>query len=93
MSRIYFEAWGYNEEIEMPAYAVDKNRDCSFTSDIIADAIARKNGLAVCAGPKSERISMSSGEPDEYIYQMTLGKPCKTGGYSVVSPVWFSYGG
>lgn len=82
MKRLYFTAWGYNDEIEIPAYSMETDLP---RPETVSESIARKNGLSVCAGPR-----LDSWNGNESHYQMTLGKPVRSGGWNVVSEVWFA---
>ena len=89
MARVYFSAWGNKiDDLDIPAYAMGK--DGEFDSDLVAESIARKNGLHVCAGPQPQGTALKSGKPYEYHYSMTIGRPVKSGGFSPVAEVWFS---
>ena len=87
MERIYFSAWG-EHGLDIPKYAMSKEYETK--ADTVSRAIARKNRLEVCAGPKLENTSVENDIPTAYNYQITLGRPVKTGGYSVEAQVWFS---
>jgi hypothetical protein len=57
----------------------------------IASSIERRTGLSFCGGPRNEGASMDShGRPESTHYQGTLGRPCRTGGYSVEGEIWFA---
>lgn len=87
MKRIQFSAWGHNG-LEIPAYANKKEN--SDSADCVAEAIARKNSLKVCAGPKYEGGALENNIVTDHHYSASLGKPASGGGFNIVSPVWFS---
>ena len=88
MKHIYFTAWG-SRDIDVPAYALlDEDESKAYA---VARAIANKNGMAICAGPRFENSNVTNNNViTDHNYQITLGRPVKTGGYSVEAQVWFS---
>lgn len=79
--RIYFTTWGC-KGLRIPAYAMRKHTGLHASYDIV-DAIARANGLA----------SISLRNDGGAIYQATLGKRCKGGGYAPEAKLWFRIDG
>lgn len=60
-------------------------------ADSVARSCERRLGLAVACGPTSDGyVQDRHGRCVERHYRMTMGKPLRTGGYSVEGEVWFS---
>lgn len=78
--RIYFTAWGHGVQNlrRIPAYAMRKHDGISVGFDVV-DAIARANGL------HSITLRYDGGS----VYQATLGKRCRGGGYTPTAEIWF----
>jgi hypothetical protein len=90
MSRIYFSAWGRGlDRLELPAYAMLDGLHSS--ADCVYAAIARRNRLHVCGGPRSDGVQLNRyGDPEARHYQATLGTACRGGGFTPVAEVWIS---
>lgn len=56
--------------------------------DAVRRSVERRTGLRVC-GCRSDGTALDrKGQPESRHYQMTLGLPCRTGGYSVEGEIW-----
>ena len=82
--RVHYSAWGRGlDQIELPAYAVQQ--DGEGVIEAVYRAIARRNRLHVCAGP---RIGGAPQGSTEQHGEATLGERCPSGGYTPVAEVW-----
>lgn len=90
MERIYFSAWGADlKKLNLPSYAIMTDNDFS-RIEAVSRAIARKNNLHICAGPRSEGTALENGKAYENHFAFTLGQPVSSGGYTPVAEVWVS---
>lgn len=82
--RVYFTTWGHGVKglRRVPAYAMRKHTGLHAAYDVV-DAIARANNLA----------SISLRHDGGAIYQATLGKRCRAGGYAPEAEIWFCIDG
>jgi hypothetical protein len=55
-----------------------------------AESIARRLRLAVASGPRDEGTAIERGAPVSHHYAVTLGRPCRGGGYTPEAEVWFA---
>ena len=77
--RIHLTAWGNGAQpLRIPAYAMRRDTGLSAAYDA-ANAIARANRL-VCASLRHDGGN---------VYQVTLAKRCRAGGYTPKAEVWF----
>ena len=89
MKRVNFQAWGRKvNDLRLPAYAM--RHEYESRADAVVRAICRSTRLWVCAGPRSEGSALEKGKVTAHLFAMTLGTPCRGGGYSPVAEVWFS---
>lgn len=57
----------------------------------VVRSVERRTRLRVCGGPCSQGTALDGrGHSTAHQYSMTLGRPCRTGGYSVVAELWVS---
>jgi hypothetical protein len=78
--RVKFDVWGHGVQNlrKIPAYAMRKQDGISAAYDV-ADAMARANGL----------VSASVRHDGGNVYQATLAKRCRSGGYTPKAEIWF----
>jgi hypothetical protein len=84
--KVKFAWWGNTRNLSIPEYCmVDRGNpylpflhQCS----AIGAAIGRRNGLECCCARADGRA------PDGWIYELTFGRPCKTGGHNVEATLW-----
>jgi hypothetical protein len=85
--RINFNYWGA-QRLRMPAYAM--MGDAFSRIDAVCRAIARSTGLAV-ANCRGDGTALDRhGRPEADHYELTLGRPLRSGGYSVEGRLWVS---
>ena len=78
--RVYFTIWGHGVKNlrKIPAYAMRSHTGLNAAYDVV-DAIARANSLA----------SISLRHDGGAIYNATLGKRCRGGGYTPTADIRF----
>lgn len=84
--RVHFQSWGTGAPGD--GYAIE--RDAEGAVRAVVRSLERRTGLSVCAGPRSEGTALEQGEPSENHYAVTLGRPCRGGGWTPEAEVWFS---
>jgi hypothetical protein len=83
--RINFSTWGHKNGLRLAGYAIDT--DGLGRAEAVAQSIARTTGLRWCGGLRSEGTSIPDGADH---YAGTLGRPCRDGGYTPVTEIWFA---
>lgn len=72
------------EKVERTAYAMTDSGNPDSAAAAVAASLARKNGLEICAGPRSD--GWSSGGS---FYEITLGRPTGPRSWQVAAEVGF----
>jgi len=86
-TRIYFSIIGCRgESVNAPAYAVMTENDSRTKADAIVESIARKNHRQVIT-LRSDGYAMPGHIPH---WQCTIGTPCRGGGFTPTSELWFA---
>jgi hypothetical protein len=90
MTTINFAHWGNRDgRIEMPKSVRAVDDGYSSPIGLISRAIERKNrGLAVANCRRDLQEVDRHGAVLSTHYELTIGKPVKTGGYNIVGSVW-----
>lgn len=89
--RVYFDAWGYNDHVTIPGYALMTAEDPT-PAAAAARAIATKSKLEVVAF-KPDGETRENGKTTQLHYEMTLGSPVprrEGGGWIPRSRCWIS---
>ena len=88
-NRINFDAWGRGlDRITLPVYAMRQEGETSIAA--ICRAIDAKNRPIMCVTCQHNGTALKGGKPESSHYQITLGRPVKSGGYSVEGNVWIA---
>tara|TARA_R110000824_G_scaffold311376_1_gene498525 strand:- start:526 stop:822 length:297 start_codon:yes stop_codon:yes gene_type:complete len=90
-NRIHFTASSGNSSADFPAYAVHSNlTDGRSADEVVADAIARKNGCVVASGPVPDGKDVDgSGIVTALHYRTTIGTGSKRDGFTPYAEVRF----
>ena len=85
--RVYYTTWGkglvppsgyaLREEWEQPIEAVIRSME-------------RKSGMQRCGGPCNQGTALERGIPISRHWSLTMGRPCKGGGWTPEAEVWVS---
>ena len=91
-NRIYFNSWGSDiKRLKVPAYAMACPDGMEGNGSRAAASIAKKNNLEVVT-LRPDGFRVSDGENGELLtfqtYQVTLGKPCRNGGFNTLRQAW-----
>ncbi len=87
--RIHFTAWGVSyPKLRLPAYAMrPSDKIYGGEREWVCRAIERKTGLHVVTC-RPDGVSQCKDLPDSRHYQLTLGRPCRGGGWSPEAELW-----
>jgi len=87
--RINFSRWGRKlSGLAFATYAVAQDGESPI--DAVVRSVERTTGLQVCGGPRSDGYAVERGHKTAAHYQMTLGRPCRGGGWSPEAELWVS---
>ena len=88
-NRINFDAWGCClDRITLPAYAMRQEGETGI--DAVCRAIDAQNRPTMCVTCRHDGAALKGGKPESNHYQITLGLPVKSGGYSVEGNIWIA---
>jgi hypothetical protein len=59
-------------------------------SDDVVRSLERRHGLQCCGGPRDDGYDVVRGVRVAHHYEVSLGTPCRGGGWSPSGSVWFS---
>jgi hypothetical protein len=84
--KVDFAWWGNTKHLDIPGYClVDCGSPYSLypsRCNAIGASIGRRNGMDCCCA------RVDSYSPEGVVYELTFGRPCKTGGHNVVATLW-----
>ena len=84
--RFSFSWWGATKRFTMPKWAVVIDDEAPLTA--IKRAITNATGYGIVSSCVADTVISPFGRPIETHYELTLGRPCKSGGSAVAGRVW-----
>lgn len=85
--RYKYTTWGRGD-VPRGGYAVA--RDGEDAVEAVIRSMERKSRLQRCGGPRGEGTAVHRGVPTARHYAVTLGTPCRGGGWTPRAEVWFA---
>lgn len=86
--RLLFSWWGASKRLKMPKWAVVVDDETPLSA--IKRAISNASGYGIVSSCVAETVIDGHERPIEIHYELTLGRPCRTGGSSVAGRVWIA---
>jgi len=87
--RVSFTTWGRRARgLSFAQYAVAQDYEAKI--EAVVRSIQRTTGLVCCAGPRYDGMTLEKGKRCAIHYQITLGTPCRGGGFTPKAKVWIS---
>ena len=87
-ARIHFRTWGRGPGSGLDAVAVAESYESHIAA--VVRSLERRTGLVCCGGPKGEGTALHKGKPEAHHYCVTLGSPCRGGGYTPRAEIWIA---